>query len=178
MIKWIKIFLVVLTILPLLVAMIIHFYFLVSYLDQVKTAAKDGASRYAEVESQFHPMLIAAETKEGIRRYAMQSAYLIFAHRQKSKKVWKHLGVITWQLSSYIYLNDQEVYGLWLSCIHSMDCSQGIDRMSRRYLGHDFLALSEADKLWLAVMVKSPTMYAPGTERGEKRRQWLLQRLK
>ena len=148
------------------------------YTSQIEKLAKYGNSEAQPVISELHEYAVAAETEYGIRAYASRQAYwhLVFSKKRTSTLSW-HLNSVLWYVASYITFNNKEMFGVWVACSVSR-CGKGLPEASKEYYGKELALMSQHELLGLVAMVKSPSTYKPGSERSEKRIEYILRNLK
>ena len=117
---------------------------------------------------------ITAETKSGIRGYAVRTAYwtLVFKDEHKGNMSW-HANNLLWLLASHLHFNDKEIFGLWLSC-SIVGCGKGLPSASEIYYGKKLSKLTHREMVGLVAMAKSPSVFKPGSDRSEKRIEFIL----
>ena len=139
------------------------------YLSQLQEKIKESKTEYSGDMSTPYGLALAAETKKGIAYYTARSSYHVLSFQyatKKSKTKW-HLNQILWYLSNSLHFNDQEIFYLWLHFSR-------IDKLSISTFNKPFKILSFEQKAQVIGMVKAPQAYAPETERGRSRLEWVL----
>ncbi len=149
------------------------------YLGDLKNLAQRGQESMSGVETTLYPLAIAAETKKGIRFWAIRQAYVsqvLKFGKRPSGTLARHLNQGLWYVASYIHLTDREVFSVWVECSF-YSCRHGLPGAAQKYFGRELKNLSETELASLVATVKNPTMFAPGTERGKLRATEILEKI-
>ncbi len=139
------------------------------HLGELNKIAARGQESTRQVKNTIYPLAIASESKQGIRTYALRQAYyfLVYQQNRSTMTSW-HLNNALWYLASLVHFSEDEVFAIWAECVLA-DCKNGLVDAAKKYFEADLNNLSEHDLAALVVLVKSPSRYAPGSERSEQR---------
>jgi hypothetical protein len=148
------------------------------HLSELEAVAARGNSSGSNVEKVLYPLAIAGESKERIRSWAVRQAYWSLAHdRSGGGMLTWHANNLLWDVATRAHLNEHQVFGLWVDCAISQ-CGYGLTEASRKYFGKELSNLSVRELAGLVAAVRNPGEYAPGSERGEKRANDILDEAK
>lgn len=154
-------------------------YYLVSfapYISALKALSHRGQEVVAPVEARVYQLAIVAEGDTAIRSWAMRQGYsnLAYKHRKGATISWQ-LDNALWLLASYIHLDDQEVFGIWVECVFST-CRDDLNAAAHKYFGENLATLSDHQLGAIVASARSPVMFAPGSDRGKIRTKEILRR--
>lgn len=163
---------------PLLGLVAWYSFSFLPHLRDLNDISSRGNESVKVIESVLYPLAVASESREGLRSYAVRQAYYSLEYKDNPGRtlVW-HANNILWYGASYLHFNDREIFGIWAQCALS-ECGQGLNKIARKYFGKDLASFSEMELSGLVAMIRSPTMFAPSTEAGEKRAAEILERAK
>lgn len=148
------------------------------HLAELKSISTRGTKSIEGVERMLYPLAVSGETKELIRSYAISQAYSTLVHEKKPGRALEwHASRLLWYSASFIHFNEREIFGLWVECA-LYRCEGGLKSAARKYYSKELHDLSEKELAGLAAMIKSPSLYAPGTEAGDKRANEILGKAK
>ncbi|MDD2800765.1 MAG: transglycosylase domain-containing protein [Methylobacter sp.] len=161
-------------------ALVVSVWYAVSflpYLSEINTYAKQGEEIVKDVNPMLYQIAVASETKEGIRSYAMSRAYsdLVYQKNRKSMLSW-HANNVLWHFASYLHFDDRQIFNIWVAC-SLRDCGLGLKEAAQVYLGKEINSLSVKELSTLMAVVRSPSMYKPGTESGKQRTNQILEKI-
>lgn len=163
---------------PLLALAAWYSFLFLPHLAELNDISSRGSESVKEIESVLYPLAVAGESREGLRSYAVRQAYYSLVYKDNRGRMFAwHANTILWYGASYIHFNDRELFGIWAQCALS-GCGQGLNEVARKYFGKELAAFSERELAGIVAVVRSPTMFAPGTEAGEKRASEILERAK
>ena len=78
-----------------------------------------------------------------------------------------------WYFGSYLYFNEQQVFGIWIECAFN-ECTNDIANASLKYFGLELNKLSDEQLAELVGSVKAPKIFIPGSERAKERAKIIL----
>jgi len=175
--KWILGFLVVITVTPIVAFLAWYAVFFLPHLNELKAQAKYGQENVLPVKAALYPLAIAAEGEKGIRIGAIRNAYWSVLSRSNEPTVRRHINGLLWMLVSYIHFDEQEIFGIWANCT-LLGCDKGLPEAARKYYGKPISDMSQRELAGLVVLLKSPTVFRPGSERSEKRIEVIMEKVK
>lgn len=176
--KWIVRVLLTLLVSPFVIFAIWYGLTYQPYKNQIEELAKYGISEAQPVMPELHKYAIAAETEYGIRVWASRQAYWYLGLDDKhTSTLSRHINSALWYAATYITFDDKEIFGVWVACSVS-GCGKGLSGASKEYFGKEMALLNPHELLGLVAMVKSPRAFNPGSERSEKRIEYILQNLR
>ena len=111
-------------------------------------------------------MAIKEETQNGILRYAAHS--LAVDNIKHGFRNYWHLIGLHWHLWIWIRYTDNEIFQLWLAMVPN-GSGRGMNEASMFYFNSKIEDLSCNQLAQLVVMVRSPSMFKPGSDRSNKR---------
>jgi len=175
--KWIVRVLLTLLISPVVAFGIWYELSFQPYTNQIEELANYGNSEAQPVMPELHKYAVAAETEYGIRAYASQQTYwhFVFSNNRTSTLSW-HINSVLWYAASYLKFDDKEIFGVWVAC-SVLRCGRGLPEVSKEYYGKEIARMDQHELLGLVAMVKSPSAYKPGSERSEKRIEYILRNI-
>ncbi len=138
------------------------------YLDEIGAFSKRGSESIRALRGNFQRIVEIAETKPRVRSYAMEQAFWKLEPEKNRSQPSLHVNNVLWFVSSYIHFSDEEILGIWVDC-SLLGCGKGLNVAVEKYYNTKLHNLDERDLIGLAVLVRSPTRYEPGSERSEKR---------
>lgn len=138
------------------------------YLDEMDAFSNRGSKSIQVLRSDFPRIVEIAETKTRIRSYAMEQAFWTLEPEKYQAQPSLHVNNLLWFVSSYIHFSDQEILGIWVDC-SLFGCGKGLNLAVEKYYNTKLQNLNERDQIGLAVLVRSPTRYKPGSDRSETR---------
>lgn len=139
------------------------------HLGELRDISSRGRVSLKNVESGLYPLVVASETKEYLRSYALRQAYHSLVYdKNPGRMVWWHANNLLWYGASFIHFNDQDIFGIWADCA-LLGCGHGLIEIAPEYFGKELAAFSEKELASLVGVVRSPKRLAPGTEAGERR---------
>lgn len=176
MLKWLK--KIVLTILlsffavPLTILGIWYAISFLPYLNQLKIYAAQGEEKVKNINPNFYSIVLVVETKKGIRIHAIRRAY---SKLRQHKRIKRDITEVLWIYASYIHFSESEIFGLWVECLlgRRRDFEGGI---AQKYFKKSLENLSEKELASLVAMVWGGMAFAPDTERGEKRANYIIEK--
>ncbi|SRR5712692_434138 len=176
--KWIKRALVLTAALPAFALCLWYALSFLNHVGELKAIAERGNKSVASVERVLYSLAVAGETKEGLRSYALRQAYasLVF-DENPSSMLSRRANDALWYFASNLHLRDQQVFGLWVECA-LYGCGRGLKEAAREYFGKELHNLSERELAGLVALVKSPSIFKPGSERGEQRTNEILEKVR
>lgn len=121
------------------------------------------------VPGQLYTLAVAAEGKDGIRQFGIKGAYweIVYKHKRTDIGRW-HLGNALWYISSYLHFDDEEMFRMWAN-FAPYEKGQGLTGSATYYFNKPLADLTTKEYATLVAVVKSPSMFKPGTPRGEER---------
>jgi len=169
LLKWIKWALVFIVAFPVFAFCLWYAFSFLTHLNELKDFSERGSKTVAGVKCSFYSLAVAGETKEGIRSYAIRQAYwsLVFDKNPSGTLSW-HANNFLWYISSFLHLQEKQVFGLWVDCAY-YGCGRGLKEVAHEYFGKELHEFSKRELAGLVVLVRSPTRYPPGSERAEQR---------
>ncbi len=173
--SWLEKVVVVMVLVPSIAAGIWYAVFFLPHLHNLKTIAKQGQEAINGIEATLYPLAVVAETKKGIRSWAIRQAYstLVSQKNRGSTFSW-HLNNGLWHAASYLHFNEREIFSIWAVCsLHG--CGHGLKEAAQKLFGKDLKSLSERELASLVAMVKNPSRFVPGTEAGNQRTTEILE---
>ncbi|QAU34677.1 transglycosylase domain-containing protein [Janthinobacterium sp. 17J80-10] len=175
--KWILGVLVVITVTPIIALLTWYVAFFLPHLNELKAQAKYGQEIVRPVKEALYPLAIAAEGEKGIRIGAIRDAYWSVLSRNNVPAVRRHINEWLWMLVSYIHFDEREIFGIWANCA-LLGCDKGLPEAARKYYGKAITEMSQRELAGLVALIKSPTAFAPGSKRSEKRIEVILEEIK
>lgn len=146
------------------------------HLRELRSLAAQGMKVKEDANPAFYSLAVAGETKNLIRSYAVRQAYWsLVAEKGSGGTLSWHLDNILWQVASHLHFNEDEVFGIWVEC-SLYGCGRGLKEASLKFFGKPIGTLSEEELAALVALVKSPSIYPPGTPRGEERKHMILKK--
>tara|TARA_Y100000589_G_scaffold203534_2_gene192004 strand:+ start:13136 stop:13675 length:540 start_codon:yes stop_codon:yes gene_type:complete len=144
------------------------------YVHELRKLSLNGTETIKHDHDRIYRTAVAADGEKGIRIWSIRSAYynLSFKDYGKSKLNW-HLDNLLWYFGSYLYFNEQQVFGIWIECAFN-ECTNDIENASRRYFGLELSKLSDDQLAELVGSVKAPKIFIPGSERAKERAKIIL----
>lgn len=160
----------ILTIVTPVIGLVI--WYCVSFYPNLKELNKvsiEGNISIDNVNPIFSSFVVNSESKKGIRIYAMRQAFwsLVFENEGKGNISW-HGNNALWFLASYIHFDEKEIFGIWVDCA-LFGCGKGINTAALKYYGKELHMLTEKELAGMAVLVRSPQKYKPGSKSSEER---------
>jgi membrane carboxypeptidase/penicillin-binding protein len=130
----------------------------------------------ASANPAFYPLAVAGETERGIRTYAIRQAYWsLVAEKVRAGSARRHFSEVLWLTASHIHFDDEEIFGIWVVCSLSR-CGNGLMDAAEHYFHKQIERMTIEELAGLVALVKSPSLFAPGTDRGEQRKQMILEK--
>ena len=147
------------------------------YMDELGVISERGNLSMGDNKKYFYRAVVAAESKDRIRSYAMRQAYwsLVYSNESKGNLKW-HFNNALWYYASFVHLNDQEVFGILVDC-GLFFCGKGLNKASSTYYGKKIVQLSNRELIGMAALVKSPSRYKPGSRFSENRIKKIIEKL-
>jgi hypothetical protein len=144
------------------------------HVNRMEEMARTGYKEAKPVIDCLHKYAVTAETESGIRQWAIRQAYrsLVYNEKRSSIASW-HANNALWYLASHIHFNDEDTFGLWLSCSIS-GCGKGFQIAAKEYYGKALRDLNKRELIGLVAVVKSPSLYKPGSANSENRIEHIL----
>lgn len=178
MLKWLKMIIIAVVGGPLIVLGLWYAISFLPHLGELKSIASRGNESIRSIEHVFYPLVVAGESKKGIRSYATRQAYWTLVHQKTPGRmlIW-HTNNMLWYGASYMHFNEHQILGLWVECALS-HCENGLKDVAQKYFGKALIDLSEKEQAELVAVMRHPTKYAPGTEFGKKRTNEILEKAK
>lgn len=148
------------------------------HIGELQAIAVRGNASVGGIENVLYPLAVAGESKEGLRSWAVRQAYrsLVYEKTRGQMLSW-HANNTLWYGASRLHLNERQVFGLWVECAIA-GCGYGLKEAARKYFGKELTQLSERELAGLVAAVRNPTMFAPGSDCGEKRTKEILEKAK
>ncbi|HEY6093563.1 MAG TPA: transglycosylase domain-containing protein [Gallionellaceae bacterium] len=144
------------------------------HLMELNLIAREGAKVRESANPAFYRLAIVGESKERIRSYAIREAYWsLVAARGQARTINRQLDEGLWLLMSYVHFSDDEAFALWIECA-LYGCGHGLMEAAQKHFKKPIGDLTEDELAALVALVKGPGMFAPGTPRGEERKQGIL----
>ena len=142
---------------------------------QLKNAITDSKSKLVGNSTQLYQLAIAAESKEGIGWRVARGSFYEHSYsklEKRSKAVW-HLYQILWYSAINFHFSEEEIFYLWCHYAFSGK-SKDINSISLKYFDKPILELGVREQAQIVGMPHGPSVYIPGTERGNRRLEWVL----
>jgi hypothetical protein len=145
---------------------------------ELKTISRQGVENIGELDKNFYKIAVAAKSTNNIRSWAMTQAYWLLKWKQNPGRTlsW-HINTLLWYLSSYLNFDEQEVFGIWIECAVE-PCNSGLKLTAQKYFNKNLTELNDWQLARLVSFVESPSVYAFGKEKGEKRANEILEKAK
>ncbi|HEY8158725.1 MAG TPA: transglycosylase domain-containing protein [Methylobacter sp.] len=160
---------------PVLGLLIWYMASFIPYLGELKSLAEQGVKIKKDANPAFYSIAVAGETTNRIRSYAFRQAYWsLVAEKGNSGMLSWHLNNVLWRVASHLHFNKEETFGIWVEC-SLYGCGRGLEEASQKFFGKAINTLSEDELAGLVALVKSPSIYAPGTLRGQDRKRMILE---
>lgn len=177
MLKWIKRTLLIAIVMPLVGVAVWYGSSFLPYVSQIKEVLEKSNKDAQPVIDSLYIYAIAAGTEKEIRYWAVRQAYSSLSYSEnRTKSIYWHADNILWYFASHLHFNNEEIFGLWLSCAIS-ECGKGFHAAARKYYGKELAELSQRELLGLVAMVKSPSIFKPGSESSEKQIELILRNM-
>ena len=144
------------------------------YVYELRKLSLNGTETIKHDRDRIYRTAVASGGEKGIRVWSIRSAYynLSFKDYGKSKLNW-HLDNVLWYFGSYLYFNEQQVFGIWIECAFN-ECKNDIANASLKYFGLELYKLSDEQLAELVGSVKAPKVFIPGSERAKERAKIIL----
>jgi hypothetical protein len=164
--------------LPLLGIATSYCIFFLPHLSELHVIEKEGAAIVFSAPPILYQIAVAAESKEGIRTYAMKQACWYVGCKEKPQRMlaWHFNGAL-YLISSYLHFSDEQVFSLW-TYYAPYERGRGLGNAALNYYEKPLSELNEQQLASLVVAVRSPSRYKPGTERSERRVKEILKKVK
>ena len=114
----------------------------------------------------LYPLAVQAESKAGIGRYAARLLARRFCPDSR-------LGLAYWGYVFPALYPEQTRFKLWVRLV-PYPRGEGLEGASRQFYGRPLHELTRPQLAELVVMARSPSYFAPGSERNQRRAQALL----
>lgn len=146
------------------------------YLNEIHRVSERGNATADGVRDTFYPVAVAGETKLGLRQYATRQAYqsLVLQGGRETQVAWQ-LNTLLWYVASFLHLTDDEIFGVWVDC-STYGCGRGLSEVAQKYLGNDLAHLTPWQCAQLVAVVKAPSIFVPGSERGDRKARQIFER--
>jgi hypothetical protein len=174
--SWLKVMAAGVVAVPVLGLLIWYMASFIPHLGELKSLAGQGVKIKKDANPAFYSIAVAGETTNRIRSHAFQQAYWsLVAEKRNSGMLSWHLNNVLWQIASHLHFNNEETFGIWVEC-SLYGCGRGLEEASQKFFGKAINTLSEDELAGLVALVKSPSIYAPGTMRGQDRKRMILEK--
>lgn len=149
----------------------------VPHLDELESFANRGHAAAGEVEGVLYSLAVAAEPEDGIRTWAIRQAYstLVVKKTGSQRTIPLQLNIALWIFVSNINLSDEQIFGLWVDCA-LYSCGRGFQEAAHEQFGKELKELSKRELAGLVAMVKNPSVFRPGTLRGDQRARKIIEK--
>ena len=146
------------------------------HLPELRQLAQHGHESVEHAGPSLHSLALAGEGEKGIRVFAMRQAYasLVYQQRRAGMMSW-HANNLLWYGASWIHFGAADVFDIWADCAIG-GCGHDLNEAARNYFAKDLSELSEMQMAALVAAVRSPRLFAPGTESGDRRAREILER--
>ncbi|WP_369983307.1 hypothetical protein [Thalassolituus sp.] len=134
------------------------------HIDDINADVLSAEGEYSGDLGGLYRLVLIAETESGIARYASSSAYARLSF--ETGVIWSLNGFL-WHVSIRMLLSEQEEFYLWLKAAK-------LNQLAQQHFGHPILELPLEERAVVVGMVKSPSVFAPGTDRERERTQKIL----
>ena len=146
------------------------------HLGELKEISSRGSASLKGIEKDLYPLVVASESKEGIRIYAARQAYYSLEYEKSPGRMlaW-HANNLLWYSAAFLHFNEHEMFGIWAQCALS-GCSHGLNEITQKYFGKHLDSLSKRELAALVAVIRSPTRFAPGSAAGEQQAMEILEK--
>ena len=174
--RWLKRAIVLTVGAPILGVVIWYSLSFLPHLGELKEISSRGSASLLGVEKDLYPLVVASESKEGIRSYAAGQAYYSLEYEKSpgGMLAW-HANNFLWNSATFLHFNEHEMFGIWAQCALS-GCSHGLNEITQKYFGKHLDSLSKSELAGLVAVIQSPTRFAPGSASGEQRANEMLEK--
>ena len=163
----------------LMIMIISIYWYQVSFgskLEKFELMIERGLSSVDLVEDKLYPLVEASQTRDEIRKYAVELAYDFLA-KKGGRTLYREIDRFMWFSVSKIHFSDEKIFGLWLDCVIS-GCEKGVSEAAKKYFRKNLNELTELELANLVAMVEKREKYYPGTESGKRRAKEILEQSK
>ena len=166
--KWLTRVAILITTIPILG--MFTWYSLVFYphLEKLNQVINEGNNIISNVSPKFYAFAVAAESKKGIRVYAVKQAFhsLVWS-KERGRAISWHGNNILWLLASYIHFDEKEIFAIWVNCSIS-GCGRGLNAAAVKYYNKELHALNEQELIGITVLARNPQRFTPGSKQSEE----------
>lgn len=164
--------------LPAIALLACYLIYFAPYLSELKKLSSHGLTSISSIEKNLYSLAVAAETKQGIRNWAIHQSYEVTIPRDRRERIlFRHAKNIVWLTASYLHFNDRQIFGIWVECAIE-NCSGSLNQASQKYFGKNLRLLTPDELAEIVASVKSPKMFPPGSAASKVRAQEIIQNAK
>lgn len=111
--KWLRRILLIVISVPILGIFTWYGISFLPHLSELKSIKKDGEIMVSSASDRLYPLMIASESKEHMRGFAIKEAYrsLVYEKKGGNNLSW-HLNNLLWITASYIHFTDMAVFDI------------------------------------------------------------------
>lgn len=120
----------------------------------------------------LYQLALRAETKQGILNYVSKALAHRSAGERESVGAWQ-LRMMRWYFAVSALYSEHEQFVLWLE-LAPFERGRGLNAASLYFFGKPLSRLTEEELAALVAMVRSPSVFRPGSERSKERVRFLL----
>lgn len=164
----------------LLVATVVAWYEVSfsSYKSQLKEVISFSKVKYEPIEKKLYPLAVIAEEQQGIRAFAMRSAFFEYGYKEnRSGNTAWHLNNTLWLAASYLNFSDREVFYLWCAFL-PYEKGRGADLAALHYFNKDIELLTLREYAGLVAVARGPSVFKPGSQKYKDRVDLILSKFR
>ncbi len=147
------------------------------YISEIKRTIEISKSEIGNEISDLYKLATIVESKKSIHVYSARTSYYHLSYSKqdvRNNTAW-HLNQLLWYVSNDLHFTDEDIFYLW--CHFSLNVNGfGINNASLKYFSKPIQELSIEKQIQIIGMVKAPSIFIPGTDKGSQRTEMLLER--